>query len=268
MMRYMRTRMYCNRTKKPVTVRIDVHDPSVGHGLAMKHKKILREEIENFDLFVYYEDDVIFTHLHLVAYLAETKKLHELGGLESGLRERIIGFQRFRRMKNPYDVITKKHFGNATGYRQDVFEELPEFRHVCINDHPYIEVKGNTHQALWIFTSDNLRWLQHKCNFMDHEMPSREIMSSFLLYNRQREYCWMNKLLPAERMQSLAIRHYYEQRHVNWNSLFLGNENFKSGYEPYYHEEVNPKIPMEKIPKCWDDIVQKYRGFLNNDIKQ
>ena len=170
MFRYVRQKTYCYRTGKSVPVRLDVYAKDVGTGLSMYHKPYLKKEIDNFDFFVYHEDDIMFKYSHLVAYLHETKKLNDLLP-DSGLRDHVIGFQRYRRLLRGGDLSTP--FGEGDIFEQDLLEEVPKFTPVCLNDEPFLYVTGNLHQAIWAFTTIQLRMLQTKCHFMDHMQPSR-----------------------------------------------------------------------------------------------
>lgn len=171
MFRYVRQRTYCYRTGKSIPVRLSVHDKSIGTGLSMQHKPILQKEIDNFDFFVYHEDDIIFKHSHLVAYLNETRHLAEHVDPEGGLHGSVIGFQRFRRILRNGDL--NAHFTENDIFEQEMLEETPVFTPICYKDTPYIMVTKNTHQAIWAFTTIQLKILQEKCHFLEHMQPSR-----------------------------------------------------------------------------------------------
>jgi hypothetical protein len=63
--------------------------------LSQFHRKYAEKEILNYDVFIYHEDDIVFKHRHLVAYLYETKKLHNLNMEQSMLFDHMVGFQRY-----------------------------------------------------------------------------------------------------------------------------------------------------------------------------
>ena len=138
MHRYMRQRTYCYRKGASINIRVDIHDKSVGTGLSMKHKRILQEELDNHDFFVYHEDDIIFKYSHLVGYLNETKALHELNP-DGELRTSVIGFQRYRRLmrSNVHSAFHEKDI-----FEQELMEEMPDFIPICIKNSPYILVRG------------------------------------------------------------------------------------------------------------------------------
>ncbi len=169
--RLFRQRTYCYRTNTSVPIRISVHDPSISIALGAEHRKYMQNEINNFDAFVYHEDDIIFKHSHLVGYLHETKTLHDLMP-ENGLRDHCIGFQRYRRLLKGGDVHGS-HYSEQDIIEQELLEEMPNFRPICIKDTPYLRVEGNIHQAMWVLTTSQIHLLQEKCSFLNQSSASR-----------------------------------------------------------------------------------------------
>eukprot|EP01032_Pedospumella_encystans_P025124 gene25124-28404_t len=226
MHRYMRQRSYCYRKGASINIRVDVHDKSVGTGLSMKHKRILQEELDNQDFFVYHEDDIIFKYSHLVGYLNETKKLHELNP-ESELQSSVIGFMRYRRILR---TETQSNYQENDIFEQEMLEETPDMQQICVKHEPYLLLTGNTHQAIWAFTRGQLLYLQTKCKFLEQATPSREFMSSFLVFDNSDGNCGMKKYIPGARFTTFSIYHYYKQRHVGWNGLFAYDDAIYAGY--------------------------------------
>lgn len=169
MFRYIRQKTYCYRTNAAIKVRTEVHPKDVGTALAAKHRPYLEKELNNSDVFIYHEDDIIFKYSHLSAYLAETKKLNELSP-ETGLYDYSIGFQRYRRI---YRDNIHGGYGENDIFEQELFEEMPTFSPICIQDTPYFHVGGNTHQAIWIFTRTQIDMLIDKCSFLGMSSASR-----------------------------------------------------------------------------------------------
>ena len=138
-------------------------------GLAATHRPIVAKERHNYDVFIYHEDDIIFKYSHLLAYLNETFQLHLIAP-HVGLYNNVIGFQRYRKIyaSNGHSKMKEHDI-----FEQELFEEMPSFNPICISNHPYLKVGGNTHQAMWIFTSSQINMLQKKCNFLNHSSDSR-----------------------------------------------------------------------------------------------
>lgn len=80
-------------------------------------------------------------------------------------------------------------------------------------------------------------------------------MSSFSIFDHKPYHCGMTKLLPAERLYTFSIQHYYQQRHVSWTSVFLADENIRAGYN---YRAPPRQQPME-MPSCWSVIVENAR---------
>jgi hypothetical protein len=80
-------------------------------------------------------------------------------------------------------------------------------------------------------------------------------MSSFSIFDHKPYHCGMTKLLPAERLYTFSILHYYQQRHVSWTSVFLADENIRAGY----NYRAPPRQQPQDMPSCWATIVQNAR---------
>jgi hypothetical protein len=170
MHRYMRQKSYCYFKHASVNIRVSEHNASLGIGLGAEHRKYLGSVVNDFDVFIYHEDDILVKSSHLHAYLFETKRLHQLLP-ENGLWENCIGFQRFRRLFRGNDI--NMPYGEQDVFEQELLEEMPQFNPICIEDQPYIQVQGNIHQAMWIFTRQQVLMLQEKCSFLNQSSASR-----------------------------------------------------------------------------------------------
>lgn len=170
MLRYIEQKLYCTRTNSSIPFRTDVHPPSISTGLGAEHRKTVAQEYHNFDVFIYHEDDIIFRAHHLYAYVFETKKLHEVThGV--GLREHLIGFQRYRRLNHGNDIHAK--FGEPDIFEQELFEEMPSMKHGCLDQVPYLRIGGNIHQGMWALTKQQIVYLQEHCSFLNQSSASR-----------------------------------------------------------------------------------------------
>ncbi len=79
-------------------------------------------------------------------------------------------------------------------------------------------------------------------------------MSSFSLFDHKKYHCGLNKLLPAERLTTFAIHHYYQQRHVSWTPVFTSSENLNAGYEYTSRSQVD-------LPDCWKSIAERNQAL-------
>lgn len=167
--RLFRQKMFCYRTGQFVPIMTSQHDPSIGLALGAQHRTFMAQHLDKFDVFIYHEDDIVVKLSHLVAYLNETRALHQLLPM-GGMNDNLIGFQRFRRI---FKVDGHSPYGEQDVLEQELLEEMPDFVPICITDKPYLVVRGNIHQAMWILTRSQVEMLQDKCSFLNQSSPSR-----------------------------------------------------------------------------------------------
>ena len=121
--RLIEFKTFCYRLNASFPIEYDVHDRSIGISLGAVHREFLFREVENYDFFVYHEDDIVFKYNHLMGYLYETKKLHELLP-DNGLRDYNIGFQRYRKLMRIGEVHHEESFGEQDIFEQELLEEV------------------------------------------------------------------------------------------------------------------------------------------------
>jgi hypothetical protein len=236
--RLIRDKTFCYRSNSSIPIEYAVYDKSIQNSLGSPHRSRMARDIDNYDLFIYHEDDMVVKASHVTAYVQETKVLRQI--LDPGdFPNYIIGFQRYRRIFNTGD-----HRGEPSEtdlMEQDLMEESPGFIPVCLESQPYAKVRGNRHQAMFMLTREQVLLYNESCQFLGHHSAAREDMSSIFLYDR----CKVEKVLPAERFMTFTVLHYYAQRHVSWTTVVSVNENIKSN-----HHDLN-------VPPCWVDIVKR-----------
>jgi hypothetical protein len=171
--RYLETRLYCHRIQKHITLIISKHDPTVQINLVEEMKDYMKSVWQQYDVYMYMEEDVIVEHQHLVGYLAETQKLWALLGKEKAQSQYSIGFQRYRRHLVSMEK-NKVRRSDAELLEQEFLEEVPLFYPVCLEGQPYMHVRGNkrtpaanVYQAMWILTKEQVAVLQGTCKFLD-----------------------------------------------------------------------------------------------------
>lgn len=147
--RYFDSKLWCYRTQSVVPLRwavftiTDTANKHAGWYLANEHRGIVASEINNFDLFIYHEEDIMINTGHVAAYLHETRTLErELG--TGPAREYMFGFQRYRRYSRKFehnsDPISEKEIMS-----QDHLEEIPFFKPVCIKKKQLLSNLGPSH---------------------------------------------------------------------------------------------------------------------------
>jgi hypothetical protein len=236
--RLIRDKTFCYRSNSSVPLEYAVYDKSIGFNLASPHRARMARDIDKYDLFIYHEDDIVVKASHVTAYVEETKVLRQILDVVD-FTKHMVGFQRYRRIFN-----TGGHQNDISEndlMEQDLMEETPGFVPICLASQPYARVKGNTHQAMFMLTREQVLLYNESCQFFQHLTASREHMSSLYLFDR----CKVEKVLPAERFMTFTVLHYYAQRHVSWTPVVGVNENIKSN-----HHDTN-------VPPCWAEIVRK-----------
>jgi len=244
--RLMRYRTWCYRTNSSLALEYNLHEASISINLAQQHRRYMTSQVNNFDLFIYHEDDMIVKFHQVVGFLAEIKKLQTLTP-DSALRDNTIGFMRYRRLPSAHGYQSRDIL------EQELMDEEPGFSHICIANEPYIHVTGNMHQAMWIFTQEHVHVLQEKCSFLNHSSASREFMSSFGVFDKKPYHCGLNKLLPGLTFHSFFIQHYYQSKFPHWWPVFKATDNMLAGR----HAQQNGGLP--EVPDCWKDIANANR---------
>ena len=78
-----------------IGVQIDRHPYDLNIKVAEKHRLVMKENIHNYDLFVYQEADMIFTSIQLLNYVHESQILNSYLS-EDDKNKYSIGFYRYR----------------------------------------------------------------------------------------------------------------------------------------------------------------------------
>ncbi len=246
--KYLQERYVCKRLQATMGLQVDKYSINMNIKVAEKHRILLKQEIDNYDVFVYQEDDMIIMAPQFEHYLQETKILRGLLSPEV-VDQYSLGFVRYRlpnklTVPNEADdnpLFSIKHTNNLD---EAFLEEEPRVEPICIGRNgkithknkveegetstPYVLHDGNVHQAVWILTQPQLKALDVSCNFTMHRMLNigdqfkREYMSSFSLYytfhyrgkTKNTPLCHVNKLLPSRQLHKFSILHYYHQRNI------------------------------------------------------
>lgn len=179
---YLRSKTYCYQTDNHLDIRYSLHDKSVRNNLGSFHRAYIKKELDNFDFYVYHEDDIIFKHSHLSAYLSELKAVYQIS--PEIIDTAVIGFQRFRRLVR-HGPMGDAQWTSLDMIETDLLEETPAFVPMCVDGtEPYLHVKGNTHQGMWALTRGQILMLEERCNFTDYSNPSRYVKSAQIV-----KYC-------------------------------------------------------------------------------
>eukprot|EP01038_Epipyxis_sp_PR26KG_P011957 gene11957-16005_t len=278
---YVNEKLYCNRIQKSIPLKLDIQPSDVGVYLTVKHREIVTNELNNHDIFIYCEDDTMFGYIHLMTYLQETKRLRELiTSPELILRNYSVGFLRYRRVNRVYSRGPTTFTGEDM-ISQEFLGEAPDLlRPVCVADEPYMKVEGNTHQAMWILTREQIDILHNKCSFLNHRRDwnhvlIREYMSSFSIFHwgdspfGYVSPCNVTKLIPAKRFMDFTLLHYYETSQNHNVPMYTYSEHIlkpkpNNPYHLHLDELENQNDNNDNISHMNDTIITD----PHRDVKQ
>ncbi len=89
--------LYCARLRRNIDFFIQTF-PDIGFGLNSKHRGIMRDVLDTYDLFVYAEEDMLITSNHVINYLDELDSLKQ--DLPTSWKNYFPGFLRLLRMQH------------------------------------------------------------------------------------------------------------------------------------------------------------------------
>jgi len=208
-------------------IKIAVQTPAVRLNLVDRHRKLFYEKINDYDLFIYSEDDIKVSPTTVKAYLQETKKVEQLVG-KSPAEDYNVGIVRYE-YNYPPDIVIDDKTRHATEQVTRVYWEhlwKPLFPK-SIDVVPQSEVKKqyvsmqNHHQGMFMATSDLLKaWKNRKgCDFdvvrqrpgkknnpgQPTEGTQRVWMSSQMLHGSS--HCNVQQLIPMKNFGQLTVWH-------------------------------------------------------------
>ena len=162
----MRSKAFCYRSRSSIPIRYMVHQPGQNETeYSILHSDILLNEIQNYDVFIYHNDDVLFRHAHIIAYYYESKKL--LSYNEKIVNDYIISFQRYFYRSRKLDEIKAIDWTEKDILQQHFFDEVMNYSIKCINNKYYLDIISNCEEKeLWIITQYQLQLLHNKCQLL------------------------------------------------------------------------------------------------------
>lgn len=179
-------------------------DPAIKRDLALKHRQVMINAQDRYDLFVYSENDMLITEPHLLAFCQATANLPD---------PYVAGFIRYERNRRRSD---------------DEELYLPDAHPLCggvyqaehfIRGRRYIELM-NRHQGFFLLTQDQLkRAIQSPLfgRYIPGEPLNLEIGASLVYIG-----CGMRKVIPVDVIDDLMV-HHLSDKYVNsddppWNT--------------------------------------------------
>ena len=187
-------------------INIEVYHKDIKLSLANQHRYNMIKEQDNYDLFIYQEDDMNLTPYHILSYLNHSTFFENSASLKdsyantnsSNIILPQLGFLRYELFDEPSAdnstlTITETNVDgtvsmSSQGKQLQYLCDMPtqRFSLACIDDIPFLVDEYNPHQALWILTQKQLKELNKACNFLSQQnlileeyRGTRVYMSSF-----------------------------------------------------------------------------------------
>lgn len=237
------------------SITIVLKSPSLRLHLVDCHRPMFYEKIDDYDLFIYTEDDIRVTPRTVAAYVSETNKIKELKHDQASNFN--IGIVRYE-YNYPSNVVIDDKTRHATQNVTRVYWEhgqypvFPKAVDVVPDDTlspAYLHMR-NHHQGMFLATSDLLKAWKEKpgCEFdkvrdrpglknrpsQPAEGTQRVWMSSQMLYGGR--HCNVQQVIPVESFGTLTVLHlpnknYRRVGHFRNRTFSDGTESFdKAGF--------------------------------------
>mmetsp|Transcript_14536 Transcript_14536/g.47364 ORF Transcript_14536/g.47364 Transcript_14536/m.47364 type:complete len:399 (+) Transcript_14536:1778-2974(+) len=185
------------RSGGAVEIVVEEHPASLRLEMTMQHRHEVKKRLQEFDVFVYAEDDVLIELRHVLAYVEASKKL---AGSAAG-KKYMLGWQRFEKT------------GIGMGARQIMWENgIDSWHAVEIGGDAYATMV-NPHAGAWIATRDQLIALQRECNILRVPQTANSFTRVRAAGWNMYLNCGRRKVLPLRNFQAFIVHHLPDK---NW----------------------------------------------------
>lgn len=188
-----------------------IHPPSIEEELVFCHRKTMAKNMDNYDLYIYSEDDILITQKNITKFMEVNQQLPPDG---------ITGFIRFEQLKSSkylidcHPQVRKFHPIDRNPNRRIILEDAIKKDN---REREYFRL-WNLHQGSWILTNPQLQKAIHSGGFLRQPSPTKHrpkwyrghqyygILESGAsdIYTR----CgFKHKMLPIEGIEDLLIHH-------------------------------------------------------------
>ena len=255
----LNTRMYADDDAMgSFQMKIVILAPTVRLHLVDYHRTVFYEYLDDYDLFIYSEDDMRANAALVANYLIQTRKVKRLLGNNPKLASDYnVGVIRYE-YNYPFDVIiddnTRMLTRNATRVYWEHSQGRPVFEKVVDEvENPALAGEfmtlRNTHQGMFLATQDLLRaWKErgNNCRFDEirdrpgwknkpsqpAEGTQRVWMSSVMLYGKK--HCDVKLLMPLKSFGKMNVHHL-----PNKNYRRVGRKGRLGGFAENARVELN-----------------------------
>ena len=178
---------------KNLKITLHQHPTAIGHGLTFCHRAHMVEQKDNYDIFIYTENDILITEKNVESWL----------GIQSRLpKYAITGFLRYEQFPN-----------SDIKYLMDAHPEFPMIlsKSVIVDGERYFRLV-NLHSGCWILTKEMLHFAIYTGNFLvAPHITSRESTIYMVLESGATDVysqCWFeHKIFPYNGFESLMVPH-------------------------------------------------------------
>lgn len=228
-------RTTCYHPTGSLDITVKIKPPALKLHFVDAHRRDFYDRINDFDLFIYTEDDHQIRPTHVAGYLHETAKLKNLVG-EEAFPNYSIGFLRYER---DHDVENKRFT-----FDQHQFKDagLHAFENKLLQKH-YIGNRRMPHQGMFMATAEQLLLWKSRCQFDEIDpfnvekesqkgTPSwhREYVSSLRLFANEgvKKNCEVTQLFPMDTFMFFMVHHmpdkYYSNPNFNKENLMSSDK--------------------------------------------
>jgi hypothetical protein len=260
----LNTRHQCTNPspRSGFSITIVLVSPNVRLHLVDFHRTMFYEKIEEYDIFVYTEDDIRVTPHTIGAYLYETERVKQIVG-EDHASDYNVGIARYE-YNYPPDIIIDDKTRGATANVTRVYWEhswhpvIPKGVDSVPQDllkDKYVHMT-NHHQGMYIATQPLLKaWKDRPgCQFDvvrnrpgQKDRPSQPIegtqrvwMSSQMLYGKR--HCNVQQVIPMDKFGELTVLHLPNKnyRRVGRHGRLGGGKGGTAAHAVYGNETFTP----------------------------
>lgn len=271
-----------------MTISIVLKDKSLRLHLVDCHRTLFYEKINEYDLFIYTEDDIRITPGTVATYLYETRRVADLVTADTDSKSKPsdynVGIVRYEynypanvviddKTRHATENVTRVYWEHSGVQRPVVPNAVLGIKDKLLSEE-YITMK-NHHQGMFLATRDLLlAWKDRgpKCAFdvirdrpgkgsQPSEGTQRVWMSSQMLYGGR--HCGVQQVIPMEKFGALTVMHL-----PNKNYRRVGKyrkREFSDGTETFQTPSSSLLTAMElhlALRQAWPSKPQRpYRGI-------
>jgi len=237
-------RLYCANPAGSFDFEIENYDPEVKHRLSHKHRKVMYDRLDDYDIFIYSEDDMHVRPFHVALFLEETRILEnafpDMYSKDYTGTRYIISNIRWESAFDVEDLKEKraanerlmkiKTLDDSSRVYWENFMKQYGVTEVAAGLGPYVTMK-TFHTAMWILTKKQMLALQELCHFDEPECPYEHcalrlwVSMNQFTQSTKKGACGFTRVFPLHLTDAFAVHHLPDQ---NWKRKLWGSEKRKT----------------------------------------